>query len=210
MSLVAGQDQLLDMYHHVRQHLPAANGFVAAFNPILSLCTGAHNNASLLGSLGQAKSALFYLIPYQGKTTFPLMGSLSILDHVLKHIQKHQNVAADSGTMARFVKHLLTRVINRIHLQIEISDYQIAASLLELPSMIMSDRYTYRDAWTLPALRSYLSLFANHNPISWALLRHFLEATNPLHPPILWHIEPWFRICKDCWRMTLMKMMKMM
>ena len=164
MTHIAGQDQLLDMYLHVRDHLPASNGFIAAFNPILSLCTGAHNNASLLGSLGQAKSALFYLIPYQGKTKFPLMGSLTILDHALKHIEKHKSVAADSGTMSRTVKHLLTRVINRIHLQVEISDYQIAAALLELPSMIMSDRYTYGDAWTLSALRSYLSLFSGGDP----------------------------------------------
>ena len=63
---VASHDELLDLFLHIQKALPACNGFIAAFNPIAALCTGSHNNASPLGSLGQAKSALFYLIPCQG------------------------------------------------------------------------------------------------------------------------------------------------
>ena len=61
----ATHDQLFELYDHIKIQLPASNGFVAAFNPILSLCTGSHNNVSILGSLDQAKSALFYLMPHQ-------------------------------------------------------------------------------------------------------------------------------------------------
>jgi hypothetical protein len=141
---------LLGIFHHLKAALPASNGFVASFNPIISLCTGAHNNSSLLGrSLNQSLSALFYLIPYQSKSKFPLMGCLSIIDSALDHIANHKSTAADSGTQPRVAKHFLTRVINRIHLQIEISDYQIAAALLDLPSMIYSDVYSYGCPWSI-------------------------------------------------------------
>ena len=157
MRVTAKIDYLLEMFFHVRDALPASNGFIAAFNPILALCAGCHNNSSLLGSLTQAKSALFYLIPYQGKTKFPLMGSLTIIDHAITHLGKYKSKAHDSGTTERTVKHLLTRVVNRIHLQMEISDYQVAASLLEIPSMIMSDKYAYGRPLSLVVLRSRLS-----------------------------------------------------
>jgi hypothetical protein len=65
MDSQATIDQLMDIWIHLRNKLPASNGYIASFNPLLSLCVGAHNNASLLGSIGQAKAALFYLIPYQ-------------------------------------------------------------------------------------------------------------------------------------------------
>ena len=64
----------------------------------------------------------------------------------------------------RTIKHLLTRVINRIHLQIEISDYQIAAALLNLPSMIFSDRYFYGSPLALQALRANLSRIPPTDP----------------------------------------------
>lgn len=155
---MASIDELLDIFLHLREKLPAANGFVASFNPVIALCTGSHVNASLLGSTSQAKSALFYLIPYQGKTKFPLMDSLSLLDHTINHISKYPSKAADSGTTMRTVKHLLTRTINRIHLQVEVSDYQVAASLLELPSMMMTDQFAYGDPLALCAFRAKMEL----------------------------------------------------
>lgn len=161
---IASQHELLELFLHIQKALPACNGFVAAFNPIAALCTGSHNNASLLGSLGQAKSALFYLIPYQGKTKFPLMGSLTLLDSAINHISKHKSTAADSGSISRNVIHLLQRTINRIHLHIEISDYQVAAALLELPSMIMTDQFAYGDPLSLHAFRSTLSFTPDSLP----------------------------------------------
>ncbi|CAB9509762.1 Inherit from euNOG: Conserved hypothetical protein [Seminavis robusta] len=158
MQSIASVDQLVEIFLHVREKLPASNGFIAAFNPVLALCTGSHNNASLLGSIGQAKSALFYLIPYQGKTKFPLMSSLTLIDHAINHIEKYPSRASDSGTMQRTVKHLLQRVINRIHLHIEISDYQIAAALLELPSMITSDTFAYGNPLSIRALKAKMDI----------------------------------------------------
>jgi len=155
---VATQEQLLDIFQHLKTALPAANGFIASFSPIISLCTGAHNNASLLGSLNQSMSALFYLIPYQSKSKFPLMGCLSIIDHAIEHIKKYKSTASDSGARDRTVKHLLTRIINRIHLQIEMSDYQMAAALLDLPSMIYSDPYCLGCPTSIRALIAQLKL----------------------------------------------------
>ena len=82
------------------QRLPKANGYVATFNPILTFCTGSHNNTSLLGGMGQAKSAMFYLIPHQGKNKFPIMQTLTVLNKALEHIQKYKSTSQhDAGTL---------------------------------------------------------------------------------------------------------------
>ncbi|MEM7255680.1 MAG: hydantoinase B/oxoprolinase family protein, partial [Pseudomonadota bacterium] len=68
----------------------------------------------------------------------------------------YRSTAPDSGTLNRTVKHLLHRTINRIHLHMEISNYQIAAALLQLPSMIMTDQFTYGNPLSVFLLRSKL------------------------------------------------------
>jgi hypothetical protein len=175
--------QLMDIFTHVGAVLPASNGFIASFNPIISLCTGAHNNASLLGSLTQSLSALFYLIPYQAKSKFPFMGCLTIIDHALDHIKRHTSKANDSGTTSRTVRHLLTRIINRLHLHIEISDYQIAAALLELPSMIYSDKCIYGNPLSLRALCAHLNLLQDDNALPLRVLAESIQDDAP--PPVL-------------------------
>jgi len=151
-------EQLREMFDEVRRQLPLANGYVAAFNPGISFCTASHNNVSLLGSTGQARSAMFYLIPYQSKSKFEPYQSLAILQHALVHIRKYKSKATDSGTVQRTVKYLLTRALNRMHLHIEISDWQIAAALLDLPSMIMSDRFAYGNPLALAALQTRMEM----------------------------------------------------
>ena len=153
----ATDDQILCIRQELILHLPSANGYVAAFNPIISFCSGSHNNASLLGSLEQAKSAMFYLIPYQGKTKFDFHQSLTILDKALHHTKICPSTSSDTGTLRRTTKHILQRTLNRMHLQMEISDYQIAAALLELPSLILSDRFSYGNPGSLTAFRTFLS-----------------------------------------------------
>ena len=157
----ATEADLRGLYDFVKQHLPIANGFLAAYNPGLSFATASHNNVCLLGGLGQAKNAMFYLIPYSGKNKFPLAESLPILENALQHIQAYHSTAVDSGTMPRTIKHLLTRVLNRMHLQHELSDWQVAAALLELPSTLMSDRFVYGNPLALAGLRTQLELETN-------------------------------------------------
>ena len=139
----ASTDQVLAIFQHVHQTLPTANGHVAAFNSVLSFCTASHVNASLLGSLVQARGAMMYLVPYEAKSKFPMQHVLSVMDHTLNHIDKYPSVADDSGTQQRSVKHLLMRSLNRMHLQMEISDYEVAAALLNLPSLLITEKFQY-------------------------------------------------------------------
>jgi len=151
-------EQQAEMYETVQRKLPLANGFVAAFNPGISFATGSHNNICLLGSLAQAKSAMFYLIPYQGKNKYPLEESLSILEHALNHIHRFKSKARDKGTIQRTVKHLLTRVLNQMHLHMEISDWQVAGALLDLPSMFMSDLFSYGNPLAMASLHTQMEM----------------------------------------------------
>jgi len=163
MHHVATDEQLLLLYNYVREKLPMANGYVATFNPILSFCTSSHNNSCLLGSLTQARSAMFYIIPYQAKRKVELEQCLPILDEVLQHMKKHPSEATDSGTVARTVKHFLTRVINQMHLRMEISDWQVAAALLELPSMFTTEKFSYGNPTALANLSGKMKLAQDSN-----------------------------------------------
>jgi hypothetical protein len=154
----ASDAQVRELWDELRTQVPVANGYVPTFNPIISFCTGSHNNAALLGSLGQAKGAMFYLVPYQGKTKFDFQQSLTILNNALHHVDKHESCAADHGTVQRSAKQFLTRALNRMHLQMEMSDYQVAAALLELPSMITTDRFCYGNPGALAALETKLKI----------------------------------------------------
>jgi len=89
----------------------------------------------------QAKGAMFYLIPYQGKNKFPVAQLLVVLNNALEHVQKYESrtTKGDKGTLQRTAKHLLQRTMNRMDLMMELSDCQVTAALLELPSMIMTD-----------------------------------------------------------------------
>jgi hypothetical protein len=86
------------------------------------------------------------------------MGVLTIIDHAIEHTSKFKSSALDSGSPARSVIHLLQRTINRLHLQIEISDYQVAASLLQMPTTIMTDTFAYGSPLALSALRAKMSI----------------------------------------------------
>ena len=54
---------LVVFYGKLIKGLEEANGYIATFNPILSYCTGAHNNCQMLGGMVQAKGAIFYIAP---------------------------------------------------------------------------------------------------------------------------------------------------
>ena len=60
-------DDLKTLYSSFSDFISGANGYVSCYNPILSYCTGAHNNSALLGSDQQAKGAMYYIAPYLGK-----------------------------------------------------------------------------------------------------------------------------------------------
>ena len=126
-------------------HSKKSNGYLATFNSAIALCTGSHNNTSLLGSVQQAKAATFYICPYIGKIKFPLAHCLAILNAVMHQTTDNPSSAIDSGTPLRTTQHILQRTMNKLMLKMELSDFQIVADLLDMPSIIRSEQYSYLD-----------------------------------------------------------------
>ena len=128
---------------------------VSAFNPAISFCTGSHNNVGVLGSLDQAKNAMFYLMPHQGKNKFPVSEAFSIIHHSLKHVDTHESASPkdDKDTTHQKIKQLLARVLNQMSLRLELSDCQVAAALLDMSSMIVSDTFEHGNPMALAHLK---------------------------------------------------------
>ena len=138
-------DKLKELYQRLERSIRTANGNIATYNHVASFCTGSHNNFQLLGSLEQAKGAMFYVCPYIGKSKFPLQQSLALLNKTLEHIEKYPSRAKDASTTKRTAQYILQRTLNRMMLQMELSDFQIVADLLQLPSLIRTDTFAFVD-----------------------------------------------------------------
>ena len=115
------EDDVQRFYRMLIESFATANQYIASYNPPISYCTGAHNNAVLLGGDQQAKAATFYLCPYLGKLKFPLQDCLVILQEAVERVKQHPSVATDSGTDERTAKHVLQRCLNRLNMQMELS-----------------------------------------------------------------------------------------
>ena len=150
--------QLALVYKELMDRLPRANGYVSTYNHIASYCTGSHVNFQLLGSDDQARGAIFYICPYMGKEKVPLEQCITILRQAMKHVNKYKSSAEDSGTDFRRSVHLLERCLNRMNLMMELSDYQMSAALVQLPSVICSDKFAY---WTPKSCQEYRRSLAN-------------------------------------------------
>jgi hypothetical protein len=146
-----------DLYEEVRAGLRTANGYVGTFNPTLSYCTGAHNNFVLLGSDQQAKGAVFYVCPYLQKEKTTLLHSVTVLQSVLDHVARHKSVSPDTGP-TRDVQQILQRVMNQMNLHMELSDYQIAAALIGIPSILCSDAYGYLNPDSYMGYRTHVQM----------------------------------------------------
>ena len=99
------------------------NGNVSAFNPIVAFCTGSHHNVEFMGSLCQARNAMFYLIPYHAKNKYPITESFSIMHSSLEEAEekKSQTVKGDEGTVGRKLKQGLARMLNKMQCHMELS-----------------------------------------------------------------------------------------
>ena len=138
-----------EMYQQIYSKLPLASGYVVESNPILSMCSASHNACLLLGSLEQGNASLFYVANYIGKNKIALEQCLTVLDKAHQHIQEHPSKASQGpagGTALRAAMHLLERTLNKVNLLMEVTDYQIAASLLELPTEVTSETFAFFDS----------------------------------------------------------------
>lgn len=132
-----------EIYNRVNDMAEHGNGFMTEYSPLLSLLTGSHTAALPLGSTEQALAAMFYLCGYVTKNKTEMEQSLSVLKAAKDHNDKYPSEASDSGTSKRTAQHLLTRTLNRLHLLMEVSDYQIAAALIGLPTEICTENFAY-------------------------------------------------------------------
>ena len=136
---------LASFYTTIFDRLNKSNGYVVDYNPILMYCTKSHHNASLLGGTEQSNAAMLYVSPYVVKGKIELALTLAIMENTRKHIKLFPSTAADVNTNVsqRQVQHFLTRCLNKMNTLVELSDYQVAADLLNLPCQITTDVFTY-------------------------------------------------------------------
>jgi len=98
----------------------------------------------MLGSLLQAKTAVQYICPYIMKAKYPLEQCLIVICDVLRHNKQHPSQSTkDRGTSGQDTKYFLQGILNRMNVLAEISDYQVAAKLINLPTAIFTDTYAY-------------------------------------------------------------------
>ena len=149
---------LVCFYRNLLTKLRKANGYVVDHNPSILYCTGGHHNALLLGGTEQASSAMFYVTPYISKTKTQLSTCLAILDKVKEDVEKYPSKADDarSKPKTRLVQHFLTRALNKMNASMELSDYQVAASLLGLPIHITSDLFGFCNPHAHIAFQEYM------------------------------------------------------
>jgi len=99
------------------------------------------------------------LIPYAAKPKFPLQHSLTVINECIPHIIRHASTASDSGTIERTVKHLMQRALNQLSLLSELSDYEMIAALIKLPSVIECDKTILADPLAMATLPTRLDLY---------------------------------------------------
>jgi len=142
----ASLEQLRDLYDSVSSKLVGRNGYVAEFNEVVSAALGVNTNCLFLGSREQSKSAVFYLGPYICKDLVKITDAFDLMLEAIDHANKYDSQAANPKDDERFTQRILTRVLNKLNSMVEISDTQVAATLLGLQSGLCSDIFSGLDA----------------------------------------------------------------
>jgi len=123
---------------------------------------GSHNNVSILGSLLQAKTAVQYICPYIMKAKYPLEHCLIVICDVLQHNKQYPSQSTeDCETASRDTKYFLQGILNQMDVLAEISDYQVAAKLINLPTTIFTDSYAYINPGAYMAYKIQKEIDAN-------------------------------------------------
>ena len=121
---------VFDIYNNLCERLATANQYVVQHNPILTNAVKFNTNAILLGSHVQSLAATFYLTPYIAKGKVTPGTAFQAIYTSLQHVKEYPSVAKDSGTDQRTTQHWLTRILNTLSVQSEVSDQQAAFALL--------------------------------------------------------------------------------
>jgi hypothetical protein len=138
-------NSVVGLFLEFRDQIPARNSYLTTTNPILHNATGSSTNAVLLGNTLQSRGSLFYIAPYICKNKVVVTKSLLAIEKAMNHVDKepYTSKADDRGTNKRYVQHMLTRAVNDLSKSIQLSDTQMALSLLNTGTEITSDSYKY-------------------------------------------------------------------
>ena len=136
-------EHVIQMYKDLNHQLTLHNGKVVATNHAIHNATGSSTNAILLGNASQSAGSLFYIANYVCKNKVVISHTLTAMEQAINDVQEHQSVAQDSGTTRRYVQHMFSRVLNQLNKSIQISDTQMALSLLNTGIEITSDSYRH-------------------------------------------------------------------
>ena len=79
-------------------------------------------------------------------------------------MNKYPSQAEDAHSFPdqRLTQHFLTKILNKMHSYMEMSDYQVAAKLLHLPSQITSEVYGYSNPFGYIAYKKYIQSQETH------------------------------------------------
>ena len=136
---------LYKIYNKISDEVQERNGTVVDFNPLLTALLGCNTNMLHLGAKEQSRGALFYIGPYINKNGVDIIDALPLMLKTQEEVLMHPSVADDSGTEKRHVQHALTRTLNKLNAQMEVSDTQAAGALLGLDARITSEIFSYYD-----------------------------------------------------------------
>ena len=133
------------LYLDFKNQIPERNTYVVSTNPFIHNATGSSTNAVLLGNTFQSRGSLFYIAPYICKNKVVISKSLVAMEKAMESVSDPQkrSVAADTGTNKRYVQHMFTRVMNNLSKSVQLSDTQMALSLLNTGTEISSDTYRF-------------------------------------------------------------------
>ena len=138
-------DLLYTMYNKISSELTDRNGSVVDYNTLLTALLGCNTNALFLGAKEQSRGALFYIGPYINKNGVDLIDALPLMLKAQEDVLLRPSVAEDSGTQKRHVQHTLTRTLNMLNSQMEVSDTQAAGALLGLDARITTEAFSNYD-----------------------------------------------------------------
>ena len=164
-------DTLIKIYKKVSKEVQGRNGLVVDYNPLLTALLGCNTNASFLGAKEQSRGALFYIGPYINKDGVAVIDALPLMLKTQEDVLLHPSVADDTGTDKRHVQHALTRTLNKLNSQMEVSDTQAAGALLGLDARITSEVFSYYDG------RGYKNFILDEHKKGRARKRHLATIT---------------------------------
>ena len=137
---------VIALYENLNSQIEERNGYVTVTNPTIHNATCSSTNAILLGSAQQSTCALFYVVPYVCKNKVALEACIVALESAQKHVQAYPSKDSDDKgnvTDARYVQHMFTHVLNDLSRSMEVSDTQVALSLLNMGTEVCSDSFRY-------------------------------------------------------------------